>query len=244
MKIISGLAAVIGILFVLPVILLVIRSSGEYGNLLFDQFQFYPMFWNSVFYAFIISGVQIVFAVLSAFGMTYVKMKGKHGLFLLYIILMMMPQQVTILPNFIQLRAFHLINTRAGIILPSIFAPFGAVVLYQYMKGMDVLVVEAARLETDSLFRILFQVVLPQIKTSIQAVFVFLFAESYNMLEQSLLFLKDDELKTLSVFISKAEEYGTDIMFPAAVLYMIPVLFLYLLFYHSFQNNLSNGDIV
>lgn len=227
----------------LPIILLVIRSGGAYGDLLFDQFQFYPMFWNSVFYALVVSSVQIIFAVLSAFGMTYGKMKGKNGLFLLYIVLMMMPQQVTVLPNFIQLRTFHLMNTRAGIIFPSVFAPFGAVVLYQYMKGMNVSVIEAARLETDSLFRILFQVILPQIKTSIQAVFVFLFAESYNMLEQPLLFLKDDKLKTLSVFISKAEEYGTDIMFPAAVIYMLPVLFLYLLFYQSFQNNSSHEGL-
>ncbi len=239
MHIIFVITSVIAILFIAPLAFLVVQSKGGYSALLFDQFQFYPMFWNSIFYALFISIVQIILAAISAFGLTCIKMKGKNVLFLLFIVLIMMPQQVTVLPNFISLRMMGLFNTRAGILLPSIFAPWGIVILFQYMKNMDISIIEAARIETNSLLCVLFQIVFPSIKEYLGVIFLFLFAESYNMLEQPLLFLKDDKLKTLSVFVSKADEYGENVMLSAAVIYMLPVLFLYLLFYNDTKKEMK-----
>lgn len=233
MYIIFIITSIISLSFIAPLIFLIVQSKGGYLSLLFDQFQFYPMFWNSIFYALVISSIQIILAAMSAFGLTCIKMKGKNALFLLFLILMMMPQQVTVLPNFISLRAMGLFNTRAGILLPSIFAPWGIVILFQYMKNIDTSIIEAARLETNSLLYILFHIVFPPIKNYFCIIFLFLFAESYNMLEQPLLFLKDDKLKTLSVFVSKADQYGETIMLSASVIYSIPVLFLYLLFHNN-----------
>ena len=117
---------VLALIFILPVAATVIMSfSSEgtlslqgYADLLFDCFVFYPMFWNSVLYAAAITIAQLVVIIPCAFGFSQAKFKGKGALFVFYIILMMMPLQVTILPNYIGLRDMGLINTPLGIISP------------------------------------------------------------------------------------------------------------------------------
>lgn len=217
-------------------------SISGYDRLFFDNFMFYPMFWNSVIYSFVITALEMIIILPAAFAFTFGNFKGKKVLFLFYVVLMMMPLQVMILPNYIGLRTIGLINTRAAVILPMVFSPFGVVVLYQYMQGIDRSVVEAARLETKSVFKIMFTAVVPQLKVCIWAVALFVFAESWNMLEQPMLFLEDEKLKTLPVFISNKEIYGEEILYPASVIFMIPVLLLYMRFHKELDNGFKlNG---
>lgn len=225
---IKSIINVIAIIFILPVLLTVIKSAGHYKELLFDCFIFYPMFWNSLFYATVITIIQMAVIIPCAFGLSNGKFRGRKFIFFIYVILMMMPFQVTMLPNYIGLRELGILNTRTGIILPMIFSPFGLVVMHQYMKKINTSVIEAVRLETNSVITVLLKGVVPQAKTCIMAVFLFTFAECYNMLEQPMLFLKEENLKTLPVFTSQADKYEGGVLFPAAVIYMIPVFLLYL----------------
>jgi multiple sugar transport system permease protein len=201
------------------------------------------MFWNSVLYAAVITIVQLFVIIPCAFGFIQSKFKGKNLLFVIYIILMMMPLQVTILPNYIGLRDLDLINTQWAIILPAIFSPFGVVVMRQYMQSTDNSIIEAARLETNSIIKIIFHTVIPQIKICIFAVILFVFADCWNMLEQPLLFLNDDNLKTLPVFLSNSSSYAGNILFPAAVIFIIPILLLYNFFSGSLEKGLTFGDL-
>lgn len=250
-KLIGVIFLLLGLLFLLPVAATVLFSflpKGElslqgYSDLFFDCFVFYPMFWNSVLYALAITAVQLAVIIPCAFGFSQAKFKGKGALFVFYIVLMMMPLQVTILPNYIGLRDMNLINTPYGIILPMIFSPFGAVVMHQYMKSIDGSVIEAMRLETDSIFRIIFTSVIPQLRVCIFAVILFVFADCWNMVEQPMLFLKDDNLKTLSVFITNAGKYEGAVLFPAAVVFLIPVLIVYLFFNEYLEKGLTLGEL-
>lgn len=250
-KINALIFTVLALIFILPVAATAVMSfSSEgtpslqgYADLLFDCFVFYPMFWNSVLYAAAITIAQLVVIIPCAFGFSQAKFKGKGALFVFYIILMMMPLQVTILPNYIGLRDMGLINTPWGIILPMIFSPFGVVVMRQYMKSIDNSVIEAARLETNSFFRILITSVIPQLRVCIFAVVLFVFADCWNMVEQPMLFLKDDSLKTLSVFIANAQDYTGAVLFPAAVFFLIPVLILYFFFNENLEKGLTLGDL-
>ncbi len=250
-KVNAVIFTVLALVFVLPVAATAALSFTVedtpsiqgYVDLLFDCFVFYPMFWNSMLYAAAITIIQLVVIIPCAFGFSQAKFKGKGALFVFYIILMMMPLQVTILPNYIGLRDMGLLNTPWGIILPMIFSPFGVVVMHQYMKNIDSSVIEATRLETDSIFRIIFTGVIPQIRVCIFAVVLFVFADCWNMVEQPMLFLKDDGMKTLSVFISNAEEYTGAVLFPAAVIFLVPVLILYLFFNEDLEKGLTLGDL-
>ena len=240
---IKSIINVIAIIFILPVLLTVIKSAGHYRELLFDCFIFYPMFWNSLFYATVITIIQMAVIIPCAFGLSNGKFRGRKFIFFIYVILMMMPFQVTMLPNYIGLRELGILNTRTGIILPMVFSPFGLVVMHQYMKKINTSVIEAVRLETNSVITVIWKGVVPQVKTCIMAVFLFTFAECYNMLEQPMLFLKEDNLKTLPVFISQADKYEGGVLFPAAVIYMIPVFLLYLSLGKNLEGRTGAGNL-
>ena len=243
--VVFSLLAVVSILPVIATILLSFSNGFQcYIDLLFDCFVFYPMFWNSVIYAAVITIVQLLVIIPCAFGFSQAKFKGKGVLFTFYIVLMMMPLQVTILPNYIGLRDMGLIDTPLGIILPMIFSPFGVVVMHQYMKNIDNSVIEATRLETSSVIRVMLTSVIPQMRVCIFAVVLFTFADCWNMVEQPMLFLKDDSLKTLSVFITIAQNYEGEVLFPAAVIFIIPVLLLYLFFNENLEKGLTLGEVL
>lgn len=250
-KINSVAVFLLAVVFAAPVIATIVLSfSAEgapslqpYADLLFDCFVFYPMFWNSVIYAVVITIVQLVVITPCAFGFSQAQFKGKGALFVFYIVLMMMPLQVTILPNYIGLRDMGLIDTPFAIILPAIFSPFGVVVMHQYMKSIESSVIEAMRLETNSVIRIMLTAVVPQLRVCIFAVVLFVFADCWNMVEQPMLFLKTDSLKTLSVFITNAQNYEGNVLFPAAVMFLVPVLLLYLFFNENLEKGLTLGEL-
>lgn len=246
-KLSSIIFVLLAVVFAVPVVATVILSFktglGGYSDLLFNCFKFYPMFWNSVIYAVIITVVQLAVIIPCAFGFSQAKFKGKSVLAVFYIVLMMMPLQVTILPNYIGLRDMALIDTPLAIILPAIFSPFGVVVMNQYMKNIDNSVIEAMRLETSSVVRIMLTAVIPQIRVCILAVVLFVFADCWNMVEQPMLFLKNDDLKTLSVFIANSEQFSGEVLFPAAVIFLIPVLILYLFFSENLEKGLTLGEL-
>ena len=236
-----------GIVFLVPVVLTMIGSfliGGTvsvacYRELFFNCFPFYRMFWNSVLYSVGITIGAIVIAVPSAYAFKFAKFPGKNALYVLYIVLMMMPLQVMILPNYIGLREMKLLNTPFAILLPLLFSPLAVVVLHQYLKECDVQVVEAARLETNSCLRILWNCIVPQIKVCIFAVGLLIFAETWNLVEQPLLYLEDDKWKNLSLLFSEADRYEAEVLLPAAVLFMIPVLLWYLLFHNELKRGLK-----
>ncbi len=241
------LICVAAVIFLVPVVLTVLRSFyteekvslAGYQELFLNCFPFYKMFWNSVLYAVTITAGAVLIAVPAAFAFCFARFKGKRLVYVLYIVLMMMPLQVMILPNYIGLRDLGLLNTRAAVILPLIFSPLGVVVLRQYMDGTETGVIEAARLETSSCLRILWHCVLPQLRVCICAVALFLFAESWNLLEQPLLYLNEDSKRNLSIFFSQTEKYEGEVLYPAAVLFMVPVCLWYLLYHRELKEGLK-----
>lgn len=240
----TGIAAV---LFFVPVALTLlqsIRTDGHlslagYRELFFNCFPFYRLFWNSVIYSVIITAGVVSVSVLAAFAFHFAHFPGKNVLYALYIILMMMPLQVMILPNYIGLRDLKLLNTPAAIVLPLIFSPMGTVIMRQYLKGCDAQIVEAARLETNSVLRIIRHCILPQIRVCICAVALFIFAETWNMVEQPLLYVNEDSMRTLSAMFSDTEKYEPAVLSPASVLFMVPVLLWYLLYHRELQEGLK-----
>lgn len=250
MKICKNILIIGAIIFVLPIVLTVIQSGvvnsrlslEAWKTLLFDCFIFYPMFWNSVLYSVAITVIQLCVVIPGAFGLMMIKGKIKEIIIGMYIVLMMLPLQVTLLPNYIGLRDLHLLYTRMGIVLPMAFSTVGMIIMHQYLSTIDISQIEAARLETNSILTIICEIIIPQVKICIFAVALLVYEESYNMLEQPLLFLKEKELQSLSVFVANVDDYSSDVLFPAAVIYMIPVVLLYVFFSDSLHNGFVVGE--
>ncbi len=236
----------VGIVFLVPVVLTVTGSFlidrnvsvAGYRELFLNCFPFYRMFWNSVLYAVSVTVGSILISVPAAYAFKFASFPGKKVLYVLYMVLMMMPLQVMLLPNYIGLRDLKLLNTPYAIILPLLFSPLSVVILHQYMRECDVQVVEAARLETNSCVKIIWHCIVPQIRVCIFAVALLVFAETWNLVEQPLLYLNEDKWRNLSLLFSEAERYEAEVLLPAAVLFMVPVLLWYLLFHDELKKGL------
>ena len=155
---------------------------------------------------------------------------------------MMMPLQVTLLPVYIGLRDFNLLDTRLGIILPLAFSPMYVVILKQYMTTINISIIEAISLETNSLLRVIVSGVIPQIKPCIYAIILFSAAETWNIYEEPVYFLKKTNLMPMSVFINKISEYENGIIYCASVICIIPMVLLYGLFSDYLRKGIVIGN--
>lgn len=245
--IIKGVVCVMAIAFLVPVLLTIVESFYHgrtfslygYRQLFLNCFPFYTMFWNSVFYAFVITIGTLMICVPAAFAFKFARFKGRNLLYVVYIIVMMMPLQVMTLPNYIGLRDMGILHTRFAIIIPMLFTPFGVVVTHQYMREIDNSVIDSARLETNSVLKVIIHCIIPQIKVCIAAVMLFVFADTWNMVEQPMLYVDEDKLRTLSTLIANADYYSPEILLPASVLFLTPVFLCYLLFHEELKQGLK-----
>ena len=227
----------IGLIFVSPVLLTLIlslRFDGafptlrQYYELLVTDYTFLRFFWNSMFYVVVITVVCIIISFPLGFLFAKVKFPGRDALFFVYIIAMMLPFQATLLPNYIQLRDFGLLNTPMALVLPLAFSPFAVFLFRQFIKTVPSELLDYTSLETSSAFRILWHAVLTQIKPSVAALSVMVFCESWNMVEPVLIFAaKNPAIHPLSVRLS---DLPPSVSFSAAAVYMYPILMLFLLF--------------
>ena len=203
-------------------------SFSQYFNVLIATPQFLYMFWNSVMLVVPIVAGQAAVAALAAFAFGKLRFPGREPLFFLYLITMLMPFQVTLVPNYIMADQLGLLDQPGSIILPGIFASFGVFLLRQFTLNIPGGYIEAAKMDGAGYLRIFTSIVLPMIKPGIAALVVLLFADYWNMVEQPLIFLQNAEMQPLSVFLSRLQKEAFGVSFAASVIYMIPMLLLFL----------------
>ncbi|MGO4695899.1 carbohydrate ABC transporter permease [Paenibacillus sp. 2TAB26] len=199
----------------------------QFYNVLVGSPRYLMMFWNSVFLVVPIIIGQTLVAALAAYAFSKLKFRGREHLFLVYILTMLMPFQVTLVPNYIMADKLGLLNNPNAIILPGIFAAFGVFMLRQFMLDIPYAYIEAAKMDGAGHLRIFFKIITPMIKPGLAALVILLFVDYWNMVEQPLIFLDDPFMQPLSVFLSRLNgEMG--IAFAASMLFMAPMVLLFL----------------
>lgn len=198
-----------------------------YFELLFAGGKYLQMFWQSAAIAGGISAGGILVSLFVGFALAQVPMRGKGVLRFTYTLMMMMPFQVTLLPNYIMIRQMGLFNTQWALILPGIFAPLGAFLVSQFMGSMPGEVLEAASLETNSVLLTTLYLIAPLSRPALTAQFLLSFAEAWNMVEQPLVLLEDSWKYPLSLALNGVSNEQTLVVFSGAVLYLLPIVFLY-----------------
>jgi multiple sugar transport system permease protein len=153
---------------------------------------------------------------------------------------MMMPFQVTLLPNYIQARFLGIYDTYWAIILPGVFAPFGVFLLRQFMRYIPDEFIEAVSLESQSVADILRIAIIPALKPGIIALAVLSFAESWNMVEQPLVLMEDSLRYPLSIALNSIIERSTNVAFAGSVIFMIPIVILYCYFDEHIFKGIGN----
>ncbi len=216
-------------------------SIEQYYQTLIENYDYIKMFWNSVKISLLISILTFLVAFPQSYAFAKIKFKGSNLIFFIYIIVMMMPFQVTLLPNYLLLRWMNLLNTHKALILPAAFSPFGVFLLTQFMKYVPNDTIDSFKLESNSILRLFYHIIAPAVKPGIIALLVLVFAESWNMVEQPLIFLKDEFLYPLSLALNGSTLSNTlGAPFAGAVLYVIPIITLYFYFEEEIIAGFSN----
>ena len=200
----------------------------QYKTLLFMSPTYLLKFWNSVIMVVPIVLGQLVVSSLAAYSFARYRKRRREILFFSYVILMLMPFQVTLVPNYMIAEKLHLLNTFWAIILPGIFSTFSCFLLTKYMRQIPSSYIEAAKLDGATEWQIFTKIALPTCKSAIFALAILLFIDYWNMVEQPLVLLTDEQKQPLSVFLSQINEAEIGIAFAASALYMIPALLIFL----------------
>ncbi|GGA11623.1 sugar ABC transporter permease [Paenibacillus marchantiophytorum] len=203
-------------------------SFEQYTKVLLETPTYLNMFWNSVLLVVPIIGGQVAVAALAAYSFAKLQYRGRDSLFFVYLMAMLMPFQVTLVPNYIIADKLGLLNSAGAIILPGIFSAFGVFMLRQFMLTIPNAYVEAAIMDGAGHLMIFYRIILPLIKPGLAALVVLLFVDYWNMVEQPLIFLDDGFKQPLSLYLSQILQEAKGIGFAASVLYMSPMVLLFL----------------
>ncbi len=204
-------------------------TLSQYVELVFDSPVYLNMFWNSVQITVPIVLGQIIVSALAAYAFTVLKFKGKELLFFLYIVVMLLPLQVTLMPNYIVADWFNITDSYLAIILPGIFNPFGVFLLKQFMKSIPDAYMEAAKIDGAGHGRIFLSIIIPMIKPGIVAATMLTLLDYWNLVDQAIIFIQDSEKQPLSTFLAQINNGDIGLAFAGSCFYAIP-MFLVLLY--------------
>ena len=203
-------------------------TFSQYITTLFKSPDYLLKFWNSMILVVPIVVFQLIVAVFAAYGFTRTKGKLSAIVFFAYIILMMMPYQVTLVPNYLVLSWFKLLDTNWAIWLPGIFSPFSVYLITKYMKRIPVPLLEAARIDGANEWQVFAKICVPICKGIITSCAILVFIDYWNMVEQPLLFFSNADKYPLSIFLSKINASEVGLAFAVATIYMVPSLLIFL----------------
>lgn len=200
----------------------------QYYTALIKRTQFLVKFWNSVIIVVPIILGQIMVSSMAAYAFAKLDFIFRDKLFFAYIIIMMMPFQVTLVPNYIMASRLGLVGSYSSIILPGIFGTFGVFLMRQFMTYIPDAYIESAKVDGASQLRIFFTIMLPMAKTALAALSILVFIDNWNMVEQPLIFLQDVNMHPLSIYLSNINKGEMGIAFAASTIYMLPMLLIFL----------------
>ena len=220
----------------------VLADSGEYAGmrifpayptlrayvrLLLDSPEYFTAFWNSMIQTAGVIFGQLLTAVPAAWAFAQFHFPGKRILWLVYMILMILPFQVTMVSGYLVLNAAGLMDTRAAVILPGIFSTLPVFILRKTFAGIPGEILEAARIDGAGDLRIFFGIGIPLGVPGIFSVIVLSFLEYWNAIEQPMTYLKTKSLWPLSLYLPQMIGSETAAAFAASIVTLLPAVLLF-----------------
>lgn len=188
-------------------------------------------FFNSLFVAVAVTVGEVLTSALAAYAFARLRFPGRDAMFLLYLATLMIPGQVTIIPNFILMRYLGWINTYQGLIIPTAFTAFGTFLLRQYFLSIPRELEEAARVDGASYFEVWWRIIMPLASPAIATLGVFSFMGAWNSFLWPFIMVSRSDMRTLTVALRSLQtEYGTEwgMMMAGSLLAMLPMLIIFL----------------
>ena len=220
-------------------------TLNAYGEV-FSRFPFMKTIGNSLFISVSYTLITLVSASMAAFAFAKVRFRGSEGILKVYLAMMMIPTQVTMIPLFVIMNNLGLIDSYASVILPSIFKPFAVFMLVQQMRSIPNDYLDAARVDGAGIFSVYARIALPMCAPTLATLAVTTFMESWNDYLWPLLMLTDRNKMTLPIALSTLNgQYNTEynVLMAGSLISMIPIIIIYLCAQQQFKNGLMAGGI-
>ena len=205
-------------------------------------------FFNSIFVSVVVTFFQIIISALAGFAFAKLKFRFKEPIFILVLITMMVPPQVNIIPLFFIMRELGWINTYQGLIIPGIFGAFGIFMMRQWFVSMPDSLIESAKIDGCSYFKIFWKIALPLAAPAIATLAIFSFVSNYNAFMWPLIMTNDDTLRTVPVALAAFKgsfrdtiEWGQ--MLACSVLALIPVFAVFFAGKKYFITDILSGGV-
>jgi len=205
-------------------------SLDAYRTLFLDT-PFARVVFNSIAIASVVTVAQVMTSALAAYVFTRMPFRGRGVVFALYLVTMMIPGQVLLVPQFVIMKNLGLIDSYVGVLLPSIATAFGVFLVKQGMDAVPRELDEAAELDGAGHLQTFFRIVLPNTGPSLATLGVFAFMGSWNNFLWPLVILRSEEKQTLPLALAGLQgQYTTDwdVMMAGSVISILPMLAIYI----------------
>lgn len=210
-----------------------IPSKFNFDNFI-EIMKYFPIdkfLLNSIIVSVIGTVLQLLFCLMAAFVFAKINFKGKNILFFLFLLTLMIPEQVIMAPLFIMFASLKLTDTYTGLILPGLFSAFGTFLLRQHIMTIPDTMIEAAVIDGASYYKIFMKIIFPLCTTTLAALGIFAFMNTWNSFLWPLIIISDKNLMTLPLGLSKLTgRWSTEwnILMAGNVVSFLPIFIVYL----------------
>ena len=222
--------------------LLLPNGTGSYAT----DYKIIPAIKNSVLLAILSTLLSLAQTLPAGYAFAKLRFRGRAQLFRLFIILAVVPGQVAMLPLFLMLKSVGLINTYAGILAPGLAGVYGVLFVRQATLAIPDDLLDAARVDGASEWRIFLRIVVPLLKPVTVTLALFIFLGSWSDFLWPLIAITDQKLYTLPVAlasIGREHFKDTELMMAGAVVTTLPVLVLFLGLQRYYFNGVLQGGV-
>jgi multiple sugar transport system permease protein len=204
------------------------RISFDQYNSLIASPEFLDLFVNSFRITLPILALQLFTGMTAAYGFAAWRSRFKELIFCVYIILMLLPFQATLVSNYIIADRLNILNTHLSIILPWGVSPFAAFIMRQSVRGIPASIFEAAEIDGAGHLRRFALIAVPMVKGGLASLAILVFTDCWAMVEQPMIFLRDQAKEPLSLLLSQLGQNNIGLIFAASVIYMLPAVWVFL----------------
>jgi multiple sugar transport system permease protein len=197
-----------------------------------DRFPFDKYFLNSVKITFIVVIAQLITSSMAGFVFARLRFRGRDMLFGLYLATMMVPAQVTMIPNFIVMRYYNLIDTHYSLILPALVSAFGTFLLRQFFISIPDSLEDAAKIDGCTPFGVYWRIFVPLSKPAMATLGVFVFMGTWNEFVAPLVYINTQDKMTLPLGLAAMQGmYSTNwpVLMAGTVICITPLIAIFLL---------------
>jgi multiple sugar transport system permease protein len=201
---------------------------------------------NSLGIALLGTAISVTFNVMAGYAFAKLRFRGRDAIFATLLGALVIPGQVAMLPLFLMLKPLGLINTYAGAVVPLMASVFGIFLVRQFARGIPDDLLEAARIDGASEFRIFLTIIVPVLKPVLATLAIFSFLGSWNDFMWPLIVLTDDVRHTLPVALaglSREHVQDNELMMAGSVVTVMPVLVVFLALQRQYMAGLMAGSV-